>query len=192
MARDLLQDIAATLNDVISIGQERAAIGAALNALGDAYGMTKYLSDFATYGEDATVRELDTRRFPLEEAYNAISADDSEPVNKEEWAVTHNLILAAYVSYYGVLGGVKGMPKPKDVLEILVDSIKNAPRVFYNTVKETLTEVLEDTVNLATKPITNAIWTFFKNTWPILLLGVVVLIVLSRYGKISMPNVKVL
>lgn len=116
---DTLAGIARALNRVETAGQTRAAIGAALNALGNAY---KLLADLNSTIAESSRRELDTARMALEEWYRRIESVPTATPYKGELAKHRKLIERAYVIVAGVEGAANWVPRTQwvDVLEEIV------------------------------------------------------------------------
>ncbi|MBV9837864.1 MAG: hypothetical protein JO156_07085 [Solirubrobacterales bacterium] len=171
-----LEQISAALNGVQSVGQARAAIGAALTAIHDAYDTANGLPYFSGYNTAAATRELDSNRYALEGDYKALPQGDNTAIDRSKWAPMQNDVNRAYVSIAGVLGGVAGAPTISDVGDILVQSIKEAPGVFLEYVGKATGAVLETATEAAGKGIMG----FVKAAWPLLLVVAIVLIVASK------------
>ena len=119
--------ITTVLNQVKTAGQARVAIGEGLNALGRTYPLLgKLVSDRAASAR----RELDTDRLALEAWYRQIKDMSALADYSTTWREKrHGTIDHAYVVIAGVEGEAHHKPQITN-LEILTQSIKEAPAVF--------------------------------------------------------------
>lgn len=118
--------ISSVLNAVATAGQARAAIGEGLNAIGRTYPLLgKMPDDRARSGRG----ELDTDRVALEGWYREIKDVSYSASFKDAFAKKRKLLEHAYVVIAGIEGEASYVPQTTN-LQILTDSLKEAPKVF--------------------------------------------------------------
>ena len=138
-----MTSVARALNLVRSVGQERAAIGAAQAEIQRGMGEVGQLSSYSSPTPEQAEGNLAIYAAALDGELRALgsSADDS-PVDDGTWARVRRDIERSYVEVAGV-DGVIGALDSIDVGGILLDAIKNAPGVFAEAVGEAAGTVLK-------------------------------------------------
>jgi hypothetical protein len=135
-----IDDIAAitrALNGVTTAGQARAAIGRTSEAISRAYKVADMLpSDRRTIAK----RTLDGVRQPLDSWYREIANVSASAPFANDWAAKRRLIERAYIEIAGIEGEANYVPATSN-LDILLTSIKEAPKVFGQAVGSVAKEV---------------------------------------------------
>lgn len=142
---DELPQIVQALNRVTTAAQARVAIGAALNALHDSYDVVSvYLSgSVATFYSS----ELDAVRMPLEAWNKSIVANGNDDYTAT-FSAKKNLIFAAY-NEVAAVEGASGYQSKTSNLQILLQSITEAPGVFQKGLEDALSAVAKTAGSVA-------------------------------------------
>jgi hypothetical protein len=135
-----IDDIAAitrTLNRVTTAGQARQAIGLASEAISRTYKVADMLpSDRRAIAR----RTLDGARTPLEAWYRDIAQVSYAAPFVNDWSAKRRLVERAYIEIAGIEGEAHYVPATSN-LDILLTSLKEAPKVFGQAVGATVKEV---------------------------------------------------
>jgi hypothetical protein len=138
MAADRMQTVARALNQVASVGQERAALTAARAELDRGAELASGLNSWTSPTVDQAYDTIALQRAALDAEARALSssADDS-PIDAINWPRVRRQIERSYVEVSGIEGAA-GAVDAIDVGGILADAIADAPRVFGEAVGSAL------------------------------------------------------
>lgn len=167
--------IVRALNGVTSAGQARAAVGAALIAIHDAYPL---LSRLRAERERAGRSELDQARLALEGFYRKIADTSPNADVQQTFAANRKLVERGYI----VIGGIEaeaGYKPQTSNLQILATSIKEAPAVFTRAVTSTAKDVVKgagEVVGSAAGGILSGLG--LSGTLTLVVVGLIVVVVL--------------
>lgn len=135
-----IDDIAAitrALNRVTTAGQARQAIGLTTTAISRTYKVADMLpSDRRAIAK----RTLDGARQPLEAWYRAIEQVSAAAPFANDWSAKRRLVERAYIEIAGIEGEANHVPATSN-LDILLTSLKEAPKVFGQAVGSVAKEV---------------------------------------------------
>ena len=165
---------ARALNEVRSIGQARAALRAADEAIDIGLRAADGLSPFSVPTPEGAKAHLNVLRAALKGEHNLIApmAADS-PVDPTQWPRTRRFIERVYHELAGI-EGVLGSLASMDLGQILLDSVLAAPRVFGEAIGQGL-----NTVGRAAGTVGGGLLGGL-GPWGVVLLGVLVFLAIKR------------
>jgi hypothetical protein len=149
---DFMAVVARGLNLVQSVGEERAALRAALDEIDQGFALAARLSGWtASYSPDEASDRLTVLRVALNTEIRFLQPRaDIDPVDPNTWARARTFIERAYAEVDGIagaLGSVAGTHAQAG--DILADAIQNAPKVFGHAVGAVVSGVGEAAGSLA-------------------------------------------
>lgn len=106
-----MQEVARTLNRVKTVGQARAAAGAALTYVGQNTYPALERADIPGELERSLRRQLDAARASLESAYKGLPAVSSWTLDGTTWAPARKAIERLYIESAGVEGAAGYKPR---------------------------------------------------------------------------------
>jgi len=134
--------VARQLNQVSSVGEERAAILAAQADVARGLDLAWQLSTFSSPTPAEASDTLNLLNVALAGEYSALdSSAANSPVDPSNWARARRQVERAYVEVSGIEGAA-GAQSNIDVAQILGDAIVAAPKVFLGAVGSAAGEVL--------------------------------------------------
>jgi hypothetical protein len=129
---DRIAEISRALNAVQSVGQARVAIQVAMDELDDGLRLAEQLSIFSTPDPTEARTTLSIDRAQLSGELGALDAyEETSPVDAATWSRQRRAVERAFVDVSGIVGVVGSLAKI-DRLQILIDAIAEAPRIFGN------------------------------------------------------------